>query len=96
MGRTPAVAAGSECKFLTAICRENDERAYRLYALTRRQHHERFDVQLCQGPSRCMARCDTRISVSSSTSRSAAGRPRKPWSNRAPLTSAIIAYASSA
>jgi hypothetical protein len=34
-------------------------------------------------PSRCMARCDTRTRVSASASRSAAGRPRKPWSNRA-------------
>jgi hypothetical protein len=32
-----------------------------------------------------MARCDTRTRVSASASRSAAGHPRKPWSNRAPL-----------
>ena len=45
-------------------------------------------------PSRCMARCDTRTRVSASASRSAAGRPRKPRSNQAPLTSAMITCAS--
>ena len=37
---------------------------------------------------------DTCTRVSASASRSPAGRPRKPWSNRAPLTSAIMAWAS--
>jgi hypothetical protein len=32
-----------------------------------------------------MARCDTRTRVSASAARSAAGRPRKPPSNRAPF-----------
>ena len=46
-------------------------------------------------PPMCMARCETHTMVSSSSaSRSAAGRRRKPRSNRAPLTSAIIASAS--
>src|SRR5713226_8281693 len=45
-------------------------------------------------PSSCTARWETLTSVLARASISAAGRPRKPRSRRAPLTSAIISRAS--
>ena len=80
---TPAFAgATSEWElsvwFAPLCAAKHDEGVYRLHSLTRRQHHERTDVQLCQLPSMCTARYDTRTRVSANASRSAAGRPRKP------------------
>jgi hypothetical protein len=73
---------------------QHDKGVYRLHALTWRQHHQRVDVQFRQVSFKVHGEVRHAHQVSASAPRSAAGRPRKPWSNRAPLTSAIIACAS--
>jgi len=95
MGRTPAVAAGYQASGFDHYTPRNTTRASTAFTpLTRRQHHQRVDVQLCQVSFKVhgeMRHAHQGIRERREVRRWPSAKAR---SNRAPLTSAITACAS--